>query len=324
MGPGRKFLSVTAGVVGILGCAGIMVNGAETFKEGILENIINSKEFYHSVYVILPFIMLFMIMVRLVAHKVFINGQGEGEGEGHGVLAECTCADPQQVGCVRLDQIHLWELSKRLPSADHLYGIGIHLGIETCVIEACRENKRYNITVAVFDMLCKWYRTQDGLGQNSNGLKELKRALCKNNVSNLQAVLARCTCADTQVPHKVFTYGQGEGQVQCHGIIAECTCTDPEQVGCVRHDQIRLWELSRCLPNEGHMYEIGIHLGIHTRVIEACRENNREKITVAVFDMLWKWYQTQDGLGQNSNGLKELERALCENNVGELQTVLTV
>ena len=32
--------------------------------------------------------------------------------------------------------------------------------------------------------------------------------------------------------------------------------------------------------------------------------------------MFRKWYQTQDGLGKNSNGLGELERALCRNNVG--------
>ena len=82
-------------------------------------------------------------------------------------------------------------MSKHLPSVDLLYDIGLHLGIEKCVIDACREDNR-SITVAVFDMLCKWYQTQDGLGQNSNGLKELENALFENNMGDLvQTVIGK-------------------------------------------------------------------------------------------------------------------------------------
>ena len=60
--------------------------------------------------------------------------------------------------------------------------LGIELGVNPNVIKASREDNR-SITDAVFDMLYhKWYKTQDGLGKRSQGLKELERALTAPNV----------------------------------------------------------------------------------------------------------------------------------------------
>ena len=198
----RKFLYVTAGVVRIVGCAGINVNSAETFKEGTQENMVNSKDFYNlelfpfeflliSMGFIFVFLLTLMVMLATLLCRVFTCGQVQGRAQGHGVRAECTCADTQQISCRHHDHLLLRELSKHLPNVDLLYDIGLHLRIETWVIDACREDNR-SITVAVFDMLRKWYQTQDGLGQNSNGLEELKRALCRSYVGNyVQTVIQK-------------------------------------------------------------------------------------------------------------------------------------
>ena len=192
---GRKFLYVTAGVIGILSCVEIDVNKAKIFRAGTQESMVNSNECYYVeilLHVDLDLLLLIsMIVFGALLHKVFTYGQGEGHIQGHSVRAECTCADTQQISCRRHDHSLLRELSKHLPNVDLLYDIGLHLRIETWVIDACREDNR-SITVAVFDMLRKWYQTQDGLGKNSNGLEELKRALCRSNVGNyVQTVIQK-------------------------------------------------------------------------------------------------------------------------------------
>ena len=196
---GRKLLLVTVRVVGIVSCVEIDVNNAETFKEDIQQNIANSKECHYiqmfrfvdlflstsmvmlGVLLLFIFLSILLIMLGTLLHRVFTCDQGEGHARGHGVRAECTCADTQQVSCRRHDHSLLWKLSVCLSNVGLLYDIGVHLGIETWVIEACREDNRL-INVAVFDMLRKWYQTQDGLGQNSNGLEELKGAIRTSNV----------------------------------------------------------------------------------------------------------------------------------------------
>ena len=205
---GRKLLLVTVRVVGILGCAGINVNNAETVKEGTQKNIVDSKEChciqmfgFVDLFMSTPMVMLgvlllsafLSILTMLVAllWRVFTCGQGQGHGQGHGVRAECTCADTQQVSCRRHDYSLLWELSRNLPNEDHLFGIGLYLHVDNTEIEASRVDNK-SIIRAVYVMLCKWYRTQDGLGQNSNGLEELKRALYRNNVgSYVQTVIQK-------------------------------------------------------------------------------------------------------------------------------------
>ena len=205
--PGRKLLLVTAGVVGIVSCVEIDVNNAKTFREGIQENMVNSKDFYYveillhvllsiimvmlGVLLLFVFLSILMIMLGALLHRVLTYDQVQGHGQGHGVRAECACADTQQISCRRHDHSLLWELSRCLPNVDHLYGVGLHLNVDNTEIDASRVDSK-SITHAVYDMLCKWYRTRDGLGKNSNGLKELKRALCKNNVSNyVQTVIQK-------------------------------------------------------------------------------------------------------------------------------------
>ena len=204
---GRKLLLVTVRVVGIVSCVEIDVNNDKTFGEGIQENMVNSIDCYHveillhvllsiimgvmlGVLLLFVFLSILMIMLGPLLHRFLTCGR-QGHAQGHGILSECTCADTQQISCRCHDDSLLRKLSKHLPNVDHLYDIGLHLGIDTCVIDACREDNR-SITVAVFDMLRKWYQTQDGLGQNSNGLKKLKRALCRNNVGNyVQTVIQK-------------------------------------------------------------------------------------------------------------------------------------
>ena len=60
----------------------------------------------------------------------------------------------------------------------YLCSVGIDLGIKHHVIGQCREDNKSSINQAVLDMLCKWYKTQDGLGRNSEGLKKLEQVCC--------------------------------------------------------------------------------------------------------------------------------------------------
>ena len=115
-------------------------------------------------------------------HKVFVCGQGHSEGRR--VRTECTCTKTYQKYCKVHDYSLLWELSKCLPNVDRLYDIGLDLNIDPHEINASIMNNSRSIAQAVYDMLCKWYQTQDGLGRNSNGLEELVRTLRNNNLDN--------------------------------------------------------------------------------------------------------------------------------------------
>ena len=120
-----------------------------------------------------------------------------------------------------------------------------------------------------------------------------------------------------------FTVGMGVGAVvysMCssrkgQNVLMRCSCKKSRQIYCQKHDTKLLLSLSENLPTYHEMLRLGIELEVNPNVIKACREDNRS-ITDAVFDMLYhKWYKTQDGLGQRSQGLKELERALTAPNV---------
>ena len=181
---GQKYLYVTAGAVGIVGCAGIDINKADTFNEGIRQNAVCVKECYYIEMLLFIVLSILMVMLGALLQRVFTYGQGEGNVQGQDVRAECTCADTQEKACRFHDYPLLWELSRNLPNEDHLFGIGLYLHVDNTEIEASRVDNK-SIIRAVYVMLCKWYRTQDGLGKNSNGLEELKGALYRNNVGNL-------------------------------------------------------------------------------------------------------------------------------------------
>ena len=97
---------------------------------------------------------------------------------------------------------------------------------------------------------------------------------------------------------------------QGNGGIAICTC-QANQINCEDHDPRLLIALSCNIPDEQLMTRLGIELSVNPNTIRSCRENNRNSIAQATFDMLYhKWYKRQDGLGPESEGLKTLENAL--------------
>ena len=83
-------------------------------------------------------------------------------------------------------------------------------------------------------------------------------------------------------------------------------------------------ELSEHLPTYEDMRCLGIYLGIDPNTIKACREDNSNSITNAVFEMLYHvWYHNQDGLRLESEGLYSMKQALV--NMGKgilLETVV--
>ena len=221
----RNFLCLSVNAVGMVGYVGIGLSVFWLFAEGVKQTETTSEcaefsQFHQKVILIsMLFILctvLILLTVLLAIVSVLIHkfptcseseshsrghtqghaqghsqGHVQGHSQGHGIRTKCSCTETDQVYCNYHDSLLLRALSKHLPNVDHLYDIGLHLGIDTCVIDACREDNRF-ITVAVFDMLRKWYQTQDGLGQNSNGLEELKRALCRNNVGGyMQTVIQK-------------------------------------------------------------------------------------------------------------------------------------
>ena len=105
------------------------------------------------------------------------------EGNGHSYLVRCTCDETARIHCEKHDPILLVKLSENLPTDEVMRNLGLTLGININVIKACRVDHSNSITDAVFEMLYhKWYKTQDGLGLRSEGLKELERALMAKRV----------------------------------------------------------------------------------------------------------------------------------------------
>lgn len=93
--------------------------------------------------------------------------------------------------------------------------------------------------------------------------------------------------------------------------LTKCTCVETNDVWCSYHDQPLLLLLAKALPSYELMYEIGIRLHVDSDTIDACKEDNRGSVVQAVYQMLYqKWYKNKDGVGRNSNGLKELKQAL--------------
>ena len=93
--------------------------------------------------------------------------------KGQNFLMSCSCKKSHQIYCQKHDTKLLLSLSENLPTYNVMLRLGIELGVNPNVIKACR-----SITDAVFDILYhKWYKTQDGLGKRSQGLKELERTL---------------------------------------------------------------------------------------------------------------------------------------------------
>ena len=92
--------------------------------------------------------------------------------------------------------------------------------------------------------------------------------------------------------------------------LAICTCQS-NQISCDEHDPRLLMTLSCNIPDEQLMTRLGLELCVNPNIIRSCRENNRNSIEQATFDMLYhKWYKLQDGLGFESTGLKTLVNAL--------------
>ncbi len=63
--------------------------------------------------------------------------------------------------------------------------IGFALKIDPDVRKSCMVDNNTSIGQAVYEMLHCWYKTQDGLGKNSKGLKCLKDALVEVNKPSL-------------------------------------------------------------------------------------------------------------------------------------------
>ena len=97
---------------------------------------------------------------------------------------------------------------------------------------------------------------------------------------------------------------------QGNGGLAICT-RQTNQIHCEDHDPRLLIALSYNIQDEQLMTRLGIELSVNPNTIRSCRENNRNSIEQATFDMLYhKWYKRQDGLGPESEGLKILKNAL--------------
>ena len=173
-----NFLCGSVSRVEIVGFVGIDSSVFLLFEEGIKHTVTTSKcaefsqfhqnIFYLSMLVILCTVLILLtvllIVFSILIHKFLICSQGEGYSQGHTqdhsqghsqgyvIRTECSCTKTDQVYCNYHDSLLLRSLSKHLPNVDHLYDTGLHLGIDTCVIDAWREDNR-SITVAVFDML---------------------------------------------------------------------------------------------------------------------------------------------------------------------------
>ena len=118
---------------------------------------------------------------------------------------------------------------------------------------------------------------------------------------------------------------QGHKIGQGHRSLTRCTCEKSGQVYCEQHDVLLIFELSKKLPLEVDMLALGLTLGIRHYIIEACTLNHKNSISYAVYSMLMNhWYETQDGLGLKSKGLKNLERALEAPAVGQSHLVDSV
>ena len=94
---------------------------------------------------------------------------------------------------------------------------------------------------------------------------------------------------------------------------SSCTCAETQYVRCHEiHDPDLLYALSRNIPDENLMTELGLKLHVPPNHIMSCLRDNRS-INFAAFYMLYdKWYHTQDGLGLRSQGLARLKQALVE------------
>ena len=124
-------------------------------------------------------------LISIQTISAFTIGMGVGavvfcmcsSRKGQNFLMSCSCKKSHQIYCQKHDTKLLLSLSENLPTYNVMLRLGIELGVNPNVIKACREDNR-SIADAVFDMLYhKWYKTQDGLGLRSQGLKELERAL---------------------------------------------------------------------------------------------------------------------------------------------------
>ena len=95
--------------------------------------------------------------------------------------------------------------------------------------------------------------------------------------------------------------------------LSRCTCDEADQIYCKLCDAKLLMELTDQIPTYEEMRRLGINLGIHPNTIKACREDYSNSIRNAVFEMLYhKWYQNQDGLRRESEGLYSMKQALVK------------
>ena len=93
---------------------------------------------------VLILLAVLLAIVSSLICKFLTCSQGEGHSQGHaqgrtqvhGIRTECSCTETDQVYCNYHGSLLLRSLSKHLPNVDHLYDKGLHLGIDTCVIDA--------------------------------------------------------------------------------------------------------------------------------------------------------------------------------------------
>ena len=123
-----------------------------------------------------------ILMIYLYQYRR--KDQGHQSNQGHMVsqeqrsLSKCTCRRTGQIRCEQHDPILMWNLSEYLSSDVGMIKLGLTLRIRHNIIEACRLDHKDSIILSVYSMLINhWYKTQDGLGLKSKGLKKLKRAL---------------------------------------------------------------------------------------------------------------------------------------------------
>ena len=101
-------------------------------------------------------------------------------GQKYRRMSECN--KDEEIAELR-DVKLLRELSEHFTIPLEMIDLGIALGILPRLVESYRDKNQDNIQSAVFFMLYDlWYRNQDGLGRNSNGLLKLKNALCDQRV----------------------------------------------------------------------------------------------------------------------------------------------
>ena len=80
-------------------------------------------------------------------------------------LAMCTCVHSEHIFCNEHDPRLLMTLSCNIPDEQLMTRLGLELCVNPNTIRSCRENNRYSIEQATYDMLYhKWYKRQDGLG----------------------------------------------------------------------------------------------------------------------------------------------------------------